>query len=286
MKTLVVDSSRAMRLVLSKALRHAGVARSQVDECATDEDALHHLRNDPPAWLFCEGPSLVAEARALGFRGGIGVVASNHDAEARSVALAAGADVVLRKPVRPEDLRRALEDGASNVDGTVAGVDSVPTLTELATHLGKLLDRHLATQAFRPRLPTPAEPAYAAFFDGPEHHPERVLALVELDLAVHAACVLTQYTRGTAARCVEAVRSGAPLPDEVRQNLRAIFDVIGGLFVGKSEHPFTLRELRGPVDGGDREMRAVALGTRARICGAMTMADVTGTVALFRRIAR
>lgn len=105
MKILVVDDSRAMRMILARALRQTGGGgRLDIVECATIGDAVAEL--DGTRMLFTEwvlpgmiGPTMVAELRDAGYRGPVVFVTAEPVESNRCTAIRTGAAGMLAKPV-------------------------------------------------------------------------------------------------------------------------------------------------------------------------------------------
>jgi sigma-B regulation protein RsbU (phosphoserine phosphatase) len=117
-KVLVLDDSRAQRMLLAALLRRWG---HTVVECATPEAALAAAR-DPAVGLVISdwvmpgltGPEFCRRLRALRGEGYVYVILLTSRSEDGALAegLAAGADDFLTKPLRPPELRARLNAGA------------------------------------------------------------------------------------------------------------------------------------------------------------------------------
>ena len=54
MKILVVDDSRAMRMIVKRTLRQAGFNNVDVSEADNGKTALQQIDTDPPALILCD----------------------------------------------------------------------------------------------------------------------------------------------------------------------------------------------------------------------------------------
>jgi two-component system chemotaxis response regulator CheY len=115
MRALVVDDSRAMRLILGRVLRERGY---DVAEAGDGREALQVLGSGPlPDVILVDwnmpvmnGLELVQTVRADGAYAGVRVVMVTTESEATHVmqALEAGADEYLFKPFTPEAVAEKL----------------------------------------------------------------------------------------------------------------------------------------------------------------------------------
>lgn len=115
MKILIVDDSRAMRMIVRRALRQAGFDGHEVEEASNGKEALDMIQKGAPGlvltdWAMPEmnGIELLQAVRERNLRVKIGVVTSQGSPEMREQAEAAGAIFLLTKPFTAEDLGAAL----------------------------------------------------------------------------------------------------------------------------------------------------------------------------------
>lgn len=116
MEILVVDDSKAMRMLVKRALRQAGFAGLQVVEAQSGKEALRHLEMHRPGLILADwnmpemsGIELLEELRRNGSNVRLGFVTSEGTAEIRARAHAAGALFVITKPFTPDTFRETLE---------------------------------------------------------------------------------------------------------------------------------------------------------------------------------
>jgi len=112
---LVVDDNRAMRLLMCRALRQVGYARHELLEAGAGHVALRTARERSLELVLCDwnmpmmtGLEVLRTLRAEGSAVPFGFVTADVTEERRQLAEASGAQFVLPKPFRAEDLADAL----------------------------------------------------------------------------------------------------------------------------------------------------------------------------------
>lgn len=117
MKILIVDDSRAMRMIVTRALHRAGYEDAVITEAPDGAAALERIEADTPDLILSDwnmpvldGLGLLEEVRRRNLRIPFGFVTSEADPAMRSRATAAGADFFIVKPFNPAQLRDAIED--------------------------------------------------------------------------------------------------------------------------------------------------------------------------------
>jgi two-component system chemotaxis response regulator CheY len=115
-KILVVDDSKAMRLIVRRTLRQAGFENCEVAEAADGKLALDAIRAAPPDLVLSDwnmpemtGIELLEELRREGMNVRFGFVTTEGTPDMRTRALEAGASFLLAKPFTPEQLRETLQ---------------------------------------------------------------------------------------------------------------------------------------------------------------------------------
>ncbi len=118
MKILIVDDSRAMRMIVARTLRQTGVDVNIVGEAANGQEALGMIAEFGPDLVLCDwnmpvmnGLELLTALRAANNPVRFGFVTSEGTSDVRETALAAGAAFVLVKPFMVEDFRVAITTG-------------------------------------------------------------------------------------------------------------------------------------------------------------------------------
>jgi two-component system chemotaxis response regulator CheY len=115
MKILVVDDSKAMRLLVMRALRQIGLGGHTFEEAANGAEALEAIRAAPPDLVLADwnmpemnGLDLLNHLRESGEDIRFGFVTSESSPEMRDQAMRAGALFLLTKPFTAETLQTAL----------------------------------------------------------------------------------------------------------------------------------------------------------------------------------
>jgi two-component system chemotaxis response regulator CheY len=105
MKVLVVDDSKAMRMIVIRALRQSGVDVDQIREAEDGADGLAAVAEFAPDLVLSDwdmpnmtGIELLTALRASGNSTTFGFVTSESSPAAREHALARGASFLLVKP--------------------------------------------------------------------------------------------------------------------------------------------------------------------------------------------
>jgi two-component system chemotaxis response regulator CheY len=115
MKLLIVDDSKAMRMIVMRAVRQAGFT-AEVREAGNGVEALASIRADTPDLVLCDwnmpemsGIELLSALRAEGRQVPFGFVTSEGTESMRERARAEGAAFLIAKPFTPDTVRAALE---------------------------------------------------------------------------------------------------------------------------------------------------------------------------------
>ncbi len=116
MNILIVDDSKAMRGIVMRAVKAAGLAHASYQEAANGAEALAAIRAAPPDLVLTDwnmpemsGLELIQALRAEGNAVKVGFVTSETDPALRQQALDAGALFVLAKPFTPGVVKDALQ---------------------------------------------------------------------------------------------------------------------------------------------------------------------------------
>lgn len=115
MKILIVDDSKAMRMIVTRTLRQAGYGGGTLQEAATGVEALAAIRASPPDLVLSDwnmpemsGIDLLQTLNAEGLKVKLGFVTSEGSPEMRARAKDAGALFLIVKPFTPESFQEAL----------------------------------------------------------------------------------------------------------------------------------------------------------------------------------
>jgi two-component system, chemotaxis family, chemotaxis protein CheY len=115
MQVLIVDDSKAMRMIVARALRQAGYASCVIREAGDGSDALTAVHELVPDLVLCDwnmpemsGLDLLEALRAEGCEVPFGFVTSESTPEMRELANDAGAQFLIAKPFTPDSFRDLL----------------------------------------------------------------------------------------------------------------------------------------------------------------------------------
>lgn len=116
MKILIVDDSKAMRMIVMRTLRQAGYGDHTLIEASNGVEALDIVSKQSPDLILSDwnmpemnGLELLKSLRAAGNQVKLGFVTSEGTAEVRDTAVAAGALFFVTKPFTPESFKAALD---------------------------------------------------------------------------------------------------------------------------------------------------------------------------------
>jgi two-component system chemotaxis response regulator CheY len=116
MRILIVDDSRAMRMIVRRTLRQAGYEDHTVLEAASGPEALASVRGAPPDLILCDwnmpemtGLEVLETLKGEGNPVKFGFVTSESSPDMRARAMSAGADFMVTKPFTPEALQSVLD---------------------------------------------------------------------------------------------------------------------------------------------------------------------------------
>jgi two-component system chemotaxis response regulator CheY len=112
---LVVDDSKAMRLIVRRTLRQAGFGEYEVEEAANGLEALQRIDQAPPALVISDwnmpemnGIELLKELNKRKVSVRFGFVTTEGTPDMRAMADEAGALFLIAKPFTPEQFESAL----------------------------------------------------------------------------------------------------------------------------------------------------------------------------------
>jgi two-component system chemotaxis response regulator CheY len=115
-KILIVDDSKAMRMIVRRTLRQAGFDKFEVEEACNGAEALVMIEKGiPPRLVLSDwnmpdmsGYELLQQLRAKNINVPFGMITTEGTPEMRGRAEKAGARFLIQKPFTPEDLARAI----------------------------------------------------------------------------------------------------------------------------------------------------------------------------------
>lgn len=114
-RILIVDDSKAMRMIVRRTLRQAGFGDYDVEEAANGAEALSIIEANPPLMVLSDwnmpdmsGYELLKELQAKQIKVPLGMITTEGTPEMRARAAEAGALFIVQKPFTAEDLARAV----------------------------------------------------------------------------------------------------------------------------------------------------------------------------------
>jgi len=115
-KILVVDDSRAMRMIVVRTLHLAGYDEHEIVQAENGRHAIEVINEAPPDLVLCDwnmpemsGLDLLNALRGAGWQVPFGFVTSEAAPQMRQQAIEAGAMCLIAKPFTPEDFQEALD---------------------------------------------------------------------------------------------------------------------------------------------------------------------------------
>lgn len=115
MRILVVDDSKAMRLIVSRTIRQAGFDKCQISEACNGLEGLKSIRASVPDLVLCDwnmpemnGPTLLKTLNDEGIKVNFGFVTSESSPEFAEAAREAGALFLISKPFTPQRFKAML----------------------------------------------------------------------------------------------------------------------------------------------------------------------------------
>ena len=116
MKVLIVDDSRAMRMIVARTLRQTNLKVDIVGEAENGALALDLISQTHPDVIFCDwnmpvmnGLELLVKLRSEGKKMPFGFVTSESTVEMKQAAMDAGADFLIVKPFTADNFTDVLK---------------------------------------------------------------------------------------------------------------------------------------------------------------------------------
>ncbi len=227
MAILVVDDSRAMRMIVMRELRKAGYETRDVMEAENGRQALERIRDGGVALVLSDwnmpemtGMNLLEVLRKEGNQVPFGFVTSESTPLMHRDALDAGADFVVTKPFSGNDLADQVElalGGHRQADGLGAAVSNGPET--VASVLCGLLGCDVTTSPSEP--PRPQKAGVVARYRG-DGESQRALFVAELEVAASLGAALSRVPAGA----VQEMVADAELPETVEANVYEVVNVL------------------------------------------------------------
>ncbi len=116
MRILIVDDSKAMRMILARTLRQAGYDGHDVVQATNGREALDLVRDCEPDLVISDwnmpemsGIELLTALRCAGFTVPFGFVTSESSTQSRELAASEGATFLIAKPFSADDFSAVLD---------------------------------------------------------------------------------------------------------------------------------------------------------------------------------
>ena len=116
MKILVVDDSKAMRMIVIRTLKQAGFGGHTIIEASDGAEALQKIEQDAPELVLSDwnmpemkGIELLQKVREAGNKVRFGFITSESSADTKKLATKSGADFLLTKPFTADTMLVTLE---------------------------------------------------------------------------------------------------------------------------------------------------------------------------------
>ncbi len=116
MKVLIVDDSKAMRMIVKRTLKLAGFDDLEFVEAGNGVEAIAQIAAENPDVVFSDwnmpemnGIELLKKLRADGNQIKLGFITSENSPATKQEAMDAGASFVINKPFTPESFKSVLQ---------------------------------------------------------------------------------------------------------------------------------------------------------------------------------
>lgn len=115
MKILIVDDSKAMRMIIGRTLKQTDLSGYTTTEATNGVEALEKIAQDPPDLVLSDwnmpemkGIDLLKNVREAGNNVLFGFITSESSAETKQLALDSGAAFVVTKPFTADSMQAAI----------------------------------------------------------------------------------------------------------------------------------------------------------------------------------
>ena len=244
MQVLIVDDSRAMRMIVRKTLKSSGYGHYRVREAVDGVDALHQVREESPSLILCDwnmprmnGQEFLKALQADEYEGVIGVISSAVSPEQSIQARELGASFVVAKPFKVSTFV-ALFSAAGLEPSTAAEFESLAAHSVRAFNIKGL--RGVLSGVYRREI---------EITEVDEMDLRRVrntvvgtyldiegniagIGVLEMAIGLSLAGALSLIPVGLVR---DQVKSRGPLPENLTENLTEVFNLMSGLLVDDSD---------------------------------------------------
>ena len=265
MRILIVDDSRAMRMIVKKTLRQAGFGHCAMSEASDGSEALSLINSNPPEVVLSDwfmpnmtGMDLLKAVNTGTFSGCFGFVTSAATPEMRQTAEELGASFVLDKPLSSTALRTTLErlgvEPSTHEEQSTSGTAAVSLKPDgVARALNSLLQRRVSAQKSREvNIRARGQNITALYSDSTGSI--AAACVCEHDVAISMGAALSLLPRRGYA---EALKTRTLSP-ALQENIREVFNVFARLLSRERRQNFTLHEVQFFPDIPERTVRQLA----------------------------
>jgi two-component system chemotaxis response regulator CheY len=237
MRVLVVDDSRAMRMIVQREMRAGGVEADEVLEADCPASALEVLEGSEIDLVLSDwnmpgssGLDLLQALRDRGYEGAFGFITSEASEATRNLAMEAGAAFLVTKPFTGDDLARNItatlgvlpdKSEESFVDDRYERLPPTQGRTVVSV-LEELL--HSEVSVVQSDAPRDTLPRVVARYENAEGR-DVLLVVAEMALAASAGSALSKLPAASAAQWA---RSGV-MTEQVSQNFHEVANVLASL---------------------------------------------------------
>lgn len=114
-RIMIVDDSKAMRMIVRRTLKQAGYGAYDVEEATNGAEAFEKIRNEAPKLVLSDwnmpdmsGYELLTKLRENDIQVPFAMITTEGTPEMRNKAMEAGALFLIQKPFTPDELARAV----------------------------------------------------------------------------------------------------------------------------------------------------------------------------------
>lgn len=115
MKVLIVDDSKAMRMIVKRTLTKTDIGKCEVVEAENGVQALEQVTAESPDLVLCDwnmpemsGIDFLKQLRETGSDVKFGFVTTESGEDAKNLAMESGAQFIIKKPFNAETLNAAV----------------------------------------------------------------------------------------------------------------------------------------------------------------------------------
>jgi len=119
MKILIVDDSKAMRMIVKRTLRQADYGDAKVEEAANGEEGVEAVKSFQPDLILSDwnmpqmnGIEFLEAIRSEGIETPFGFITTEGTPEMREKAKSGGAQFLISKPFTPDTFKEKLSEFA------------------------------------------------------------------------------------------------------------------------------------------------------------------------------